>query len=103
MPGKPDIQMQSTNYSQPWWLGVGESACYGDSTTKSSSTEHLNGSVMNDGRGSEANEGLSDGIGFNKQTQTQLMASQPGSGGCLLFWHLFRILQKVIFFFNIIF
>ncbi|CAL0303432.1 unnamed protein product [Lupinus luteus] len=78
MPGKPDtddwrvdrgeqIQFQPSIYSQsqPWWQGVRENA------SKSSSADQPNGSVMNGVAQSETNEGLLDGVDFNKQMQPE--------------------------------
>ncbi|XP_061372530.1 nuclear transcription factor Y subunit A-1-like isoform X2 [Gastrolobium bilobum] len=90
MPGKPEtddwrvehgeqIQFQSSIYShQPWWHRVRENA------SKSSSTDQLNGSIMNGFTLSETNEGLSKGIGLNKQRQPMVSPSLSGtdkSGG----------------------
>ncbi|TKY68127.1 Nuclear transcription factor Y subunit A-1 [Spatholobus suberectus] len=91
MPGKPDtddwhvergeqIQFQSSIYShnQPWWRGVRENA------SKSSSADQLKDSIMNGVTRSVTNEGLADGVDFNKQRQSMVSSSLPGadkSGG----------------------
>ncbi|KAK7314250.1 hypothetical protein VNO77_39464 [Canavalia gladiata] len=91
MPGKPDtddwrvecgeqIQFQSSIYSHhlPWRRGVGENA------SKSSSADQLNGSIMNGVTMSEANEGMANGVDFNKQRQPMVSPSLSGtdkSGG----------------------
>ncbi|XP_027357108.1 nuclear transcription factor Y subunit A-1-like isoform X2 [Abrus precatorius] len=88
MPGKPDtddwrgeqIQFQTSVYShhQPWWRGVGENA------SKSPSSVHLNGSIMNGVTGSETNEDLAERVDFNRQRHPMVSPSLSGtdkSGG----------------------
>ncbi|KAL2326445.1 hypothetical protein Fmac_025503 [Flemingia macrophylla] len=104
MPGKPEtdywqverseqIQFQSSIDShnhQPWWRVMGENA------SKSSSADQLNGLMLNCGMGenatvsssadqlnglmlmqSETNEGLADGVDFNRQRQPMLSTPLP--------------------------
>jgi nuclear transcription factor Y alpha len=70
--------LQSTAYSQPWWRGMGNNGSFGENASKSSSIEHLNGSVRNGAIKSKANGLPDDGAKFNKETRGTV-ASQSGS------------------------
>jgi nuclear transcription factor Y alpha len=69
---------QTNIYSQPWWRDVGNSPSLGDTASKLSSVEHLNGSLANAAIQSQVNTGLQKGAMVNKDMQTDV-TSQSGS------------------------
>ncbi|KAJ9158779.1 hypothetical protein P3X46_024330 [Hevea brasiliensis] len=88
MPGKPENDdhrldqsahnvLQSAIYSQPWWRGP----TFGEGASKSSSAEHLNGSLADGAIQSLANSGLENGANSNKVTQIAISSQSDGSNG----------------------
>lgn len=63
---------QTNIYSQPWWRDVGNSPSLGDTASKLSSVEHLNGSLANAAIQSQVNTGLQKGAMVNKDMQTDV-------------------------------
>ncbi|XP_015573876.1 nuclear transcription factor Y subunit A-1 isoform X2 [Ricinus communis] len=72
---------QSSIYSQPWWRGVGNSSTFEESTSKSSSSDHLNGSLSNGPIRSQANLTLDNGANSNKDTQVAVSSQSDGING----------------------
>ncbi|KAK7861089.1 nuclear transcription factor y subunit a-1 [Quercus suber] len=72
--------LQSTVYN-PWWSGVGSNGSLGESGSKSSSMEHLNGSVKNGVIQLKANGQLDGGANFNKETQVTVASQSDGNIG----------------------
>ncbi|GMY22434.1 nuclear transcription factor Y subunit A-1-like [Fagus crenata] len=68
-------------YSQPWWCGVGSNGSLGESGSKLSSMEHLNGSVKNRAMQLKTNGQLDDGANFNKDAQVTVAAQSDGNIG----------------------
>ncbi|KAM3733983.1 hypothetical protein ACB098_11G178700 [Castanea mollissima] len=73
--------LQSTVYSHSWWPGVGSNGSLGESGSKSSSMEHLNGSVKNGVMQLKANGQLDGGANFNKETQVTVASQSDGNIG----------------------
>jgi hypothetical protein len=70
--------LPSVAYSHPWWQVMENNGSLGENASKSSSMEHLNGSVRNGAIQSKANGLPVDGAKFSKETQGTV-ASQSGS------------------------
>ena len=71
---------QSNVYSQPWWREVGNNPSLGETASKLSSVEYLNGSLLNAVTQSKANTSLQKGAILNKDTHndvTSLSGSNP--------------------------
>ncbi|KAL9404878.1 hypothetical protein Peur_001850 [Populus x canadensis] len=72
---------QSNVYSQPWWREVGNNPSLGETASKLSSVENLNGSLLNAVTQSKVNTGLQKGAILNKDTQTDVTSlSDEGIG-----------------------
>ncbi|KAJ6905336.1 nuclear transcription factor Y subunit A-7-like isoform X2 [Populus alba x Populus x berolinensis] len=72
---------QTNIYSQPWWRDVGNSPSLGDTASKLSSVENLNGSLANAAIQSQVNTGLQKGAMVNKDMQTDVTSQSDESNG----------------------
>ncbi|KAJ6896078.1 hypothetical protein NC651_022340 [Populus alba x Populus x berolinensis] len=72
---------QTNIYSQPWWRDLGNSPSLGDTASKLSSVENLNGSLANAAIQSQVNTGLQKGAMMNKDMQTDLTSQSDESNG----------------------
>ncbi|KAH8498876.1 hypothetical protein H0E87_017697 [Populus deltoides] len=70
---------QTNIYSQPWWRDVGNSPSLGDTASKLSSVENLNGSLANAAIQSQVNTGLQKGAMVNKDMQTDVTSQSDES------------------------
>ncbi|KAG6761086.1 hypothetical protein POTOM_034278 [Populus tomentosa] len=72
---------QTNIYSQPWWRDVGNSPSLGDTASKLSPVENLNGSLANAAIQSQVNTGLKKGAMVNKDMQTDVTSQSDESNG----------------------
>ncbi|KAF9665716.1 hypothetical protein SADUNF_Sadunf16G0152600 [Salix dunnii] len=72
---------QSNVYSQPWWREVGNNPSLGETASKLSSVEYLNGSLLNAVTQSKANTSLQKGAILNKDTHNDVTSLSDESTG----------------------
>jgi len=73
--------LPSVAYSHPWWQVMENNGSLGENASKSSSMEHLNGSVRNGAIQSKANGLPVDGAKFSKETQGTVASQSDANIG----------------------